>query len=29
VMDYISANPDKAQERNITVKGRGELYPEA
>lgn len=27
--DYLAADPNKAQERNITVKGRGELYPEA
>jgi len=27
--DYLVADPNKAQERNITVKGRGELYPEA
>ena len=27
-LDRIIANPDKAQERTITVKGNGEIYPE-
>lgn len=27
-LDRIVANPDKAQERTITVKGNGEIYPE-
>jgi len=27
-LDRIIANPDKAQERTITVKGKGEIYPE-
>ena len=27
-LDRIVANPDKAQERAITIKGNGEIYPE-